>query len=296
MNEKEKKEKNSPSTAGYICFSRACAAQERDALMRGSDNLAQIFLPTWAWVVSKIPTLRKIFIGKIAPAGIYQYVIARTKVFDESYLVALKDQFAQIVILGAGMDTRALRMAAMNSGTRIFELDIPRIQQAKIRILSKKKVHLPKELVFVPIDFNTSDLLSVLTEAGFCPNQTTLFLGEGIIMYLDAAAVEHLFRFIRETSASGSRVTFDFVYASVLRKEQQYYGEKGLFDTVSQAGEGWTFGIEKGTEEKFLQDRGFKLVSFFTPADLEQKYFTTREGRLIGRVNGTHCIALAELN
>jgi len=88
-------------------------------------------------------------------------------------------------------------------------------------------------------------------------------------------------------------VTFDFIYASVLRRENRYYGEKGIFERVSKAGEPWTFGIEEGEIENFLSERGFKVKSFHTPSDLEKAYLMENDGAFFGRINGTHCIVTA---
>lgn len=117
-------EHKASNTAGYTCFSRACASHEKDKRFRGSDNLAEIFLPLGARVILAAPFLRRLFMRNIAPPGIYEYVLARTKLLDEVFVDALKNRFTQIVLLGAGFDTRALRFKSRNVGSKIFELDI----------------------------------------------------------------------------------------------------------------------------------------------------------------------------
>jgi O-methyltransferase involved in polyketide biosynthesis len=88
-------------------------------------------------------------------------------------------------------------------------------------------------------------------------------------------------------------VVFDYLRASVLRRENRYYGEKEIFETVSRAGEGWTFAIEEDGIDAFLSERGFRIVSHHTPSDLEKAYLTTDDGAHFGRINGTHCIVVA---
>jgi len=293
--EKRTKEEKASSTAGYTCFSRACATREKDERYRGLDTLAEIFLPGFAIVILNVPFLRKAFMGKVAPSGIYEYVIARTKVIDEIFIDGLARRVTQIVIMGAGMDTRALRFASKNQGTRIIELDIEKTQRPKIDILNRKQVTLPQELVFAAIDFNKQSLSDVLMNAGFQRNKPSLFLWEGVTMYLKSDAVDSTLAFIRESTTKGSQVVFDYLYASVLRRENKFYGEKEIFDTVSKAGEGYTFGIEEGEIEKCLTERGFKLMAHYTPSQLEDKYFKTDDGRVPRRINGTHCIVLAEV-
>jgi len=256
--------------------------------------MAEVFLPLGARVVLNVPFLRKLFMRKVAPPGIYEYVLARTKLLDEIFINALENHFSQVVLLGAGFDTRALRFSSRNKGTKIFELDIPTTQQPKIDILSRKKVLLLKELFFVPIDFNKQSLSDVLFSAGYAERQKSLFLWEGVTMYLTPDAVDSTLGFIRNSAAEGSIVAFDYIYASVLRRENRFYGEKEIFETVSRAGEGWTFGIEEGAIERFLSERGFKMISHHTPSALEQTYLTAG-GIRFGRINGTHCIVTASV-
>jgi methyltransferase (TIGR00027 family) len=227
------------------------------------------------------------------PPGIYEYVCARTKVMDAVFLAALEACFAQIVLLGAGFDTRALRFADRNHATRVFELDVPTTQAPKLDIFRKKKLDIPPELVFASIDFDREDIFEVLTGAGYQDGQQTLFLWEGVSMYLTAQAVDGTLAFIREHAAPGSQIIFDYIYASVLRRENRYYGEQGIYETVAKTGEGWKFGLEEGEVVPFLAVRGFDMLAHYTPVELEKLYLTAEDGKLHGRVNGTHCIALA---
>jgi methyltransferase (TIGR00027 family) len=286
-------EREGSSTAGYTCFSRACATRERDERFRGPDYLAEIFMPPIPNILLNVPFLRKLCMRKLFPSGIYEYVTARTRVFDEAFVDALERGFSQIVLLGAGMDTRAFRFQEKNRGTTIFDLDIHATQRYKREVLERKKIAPPAELVFAPIDFNKQPLADVLSEAGYQEGQQTLFLWEGVTMYLEADAVDGTLAFIRSSAAEGSIVVFDYVRASVLRYENTLYGEKDVRGTVARAEEGWIFGIEDGAIEGFLTGRGFKLLSHYTPSDLETIYLTAEDGAKFGRINETHCIAIA---
>lgn len=212
---------------------------------------------------------------------------------DRVFVDALDRGFPQIVLLGAGMDTRTLRFQSRNKGATIFELDIHATQYYKLKVLKRKKIVLPKTLVFSPIDFRKQHLADVLSVAGYQEKQKTLFLWEGVTMYLNAEAVDGTLSFIRSSAAEGSVVAFNHIHASVLRRENTLYGEQGVFDTVARTGEGWTFGIEAGAIEGFLVERGFTLHSHYTPSDLETAYLTAEDGTRFGRINGTHCIVIA---
>jgi methyltransferase (TIGR00027 family) len=283
-------------TAEFTCLARAFAGREKEARFRGPDHLAEILIPPIPRLVVILPPLRRFFIKKFIAPGIYEYVLARTKIMDSEFIHALETDFPQIVLLGAGFDTRALRFADLNQGTRIFELDIETTQQPKIGVLLQKKIKIPEELRFVPIDFDKESLFKALSEAGYQEKQKSLFLWEGVSMYLSAQAVDETLGFIRTCSASGSRIAFDYIFASVLRQEGDLYGEREAYNMVSKVGEGWTFGIEAGEIERFLAVRGFEIVAHYAPAELERIYLTAENGYRYGRVNGTHCIVIASVN
>jgi methyltransferase (TIGR00027 family) len=286
-------ERKGSSTAGYTCFSRACATREPDERFRGPDYLAEIFMPPIPNILLNVSLLRKLCMRRLFPSGIYEYVTARTQLLDEVFVDALARGFSQVVLLGAGMDTRALRFQDRNKGTTIFELDINATQRYKREIYKRKKTALPDTLVFVPIDFIKQRLADVLSEAGYRDRQQTLFLWEGVTMYLEAEAVDSTLAFIRSSAAEGSIVAFDYVRASVLRYENTLYGEKAAYSTVARAEEGWIFGIEDGAIEGFLTERGFELLSHYMPSDLEAAYLTVEDGTRFGRINETHCIVIA---
>jgi methyltransferase (TIGR00027 family) len=288
-------ERKGSSTAGYTCFSRACATREKDERFRGPDYLAEVFLPLIPQILLNVSFLRKWCMRRLFPSGIHEYVLARTKLLDKVFVDALDRGFPQIVLLGAGMDTRALRFQAKNKGAMIFELDIDSTQRYKRKVYKRRKTALPDTLVFVPINFNKQRLADVLSETGYREGQQTLFLWEGVTMYLEAEAVDRTLAFVRNSGAGGSIIAFDYIYASVLRRENTLYGERGGFDRVAQVGERWTFGIETGAIEGFLVERGFKMLAHYTPSDLEAAYLAADDGTRFGRVNGTHCIVVAEI-
>jgi O-methyltransferase involved in polyketide biosynthesis len=113
-------------------------------------------------------------------------------------------------------------------------------------------------------------------------------------MYLQPESVDTTFKTICDYAGKGSWVVFDYIYASVLRNEGIYYGEKEIVHTVSGAGEQWLFGIEKGQIEQFLARYALQLIDHKDAKDLENIYFTDSKGKVIGRVNGTHCLVTAE--
>jgi len=279
-------------TAQYTCICRAASFREKRECYQGADDIAYNLVPGIIKLILKSSLLCRICGKYLAPRGIYEYVIARTKYIDSEFCDALKKTFDQIVIFGAGFDSRAERFDHLNKSTKIFELDAPVTQQEKLKAFSKRKITIPENLVFVSINFNKESLSSKLIEAGFETSRKSMFLMEGVTMYLTSGAVDVTFSFIQHGSATGSRVVFDYVNAGVLRNENKYYGEKDIFKTVSRAGEAWTFALEPGELEGFLSRYGLSLIDHRNALELEKKYFRNPEGKILGKINGTHNIAV----
>jgi len=281
-------------TAQMTCLSRACSALEKNPCYRTEDDIAPLLLPGGLKPFIHFKPVRNIFTKMAAPKGIYEYVIARTKYIDAVFKDALKESFDQILIFGAGFDTRALRFRDILGDTVVFELDVPVTQQAKIGQYRKRHLTVPLNLKFIAIDFDQECLPTKLDAAGFLKQARTLFILEGLIMYLQPESVHATFQIIRDYAGDGSRVAFDYVYASVLRREGTHFGEASIVRKVSRAGEQWHFGIEEGRIASFLSKYGLRLMNHKDSEALEKTYFSDRPGHVIGRVNSTHCLVTAE--
>ena len=196
---------------------------------------------------------------------------SRTTFYDE----ALERRLAgidQLVILGAGFDTRAYRLPA---GTRVqcFEIDTPKTQAFKRDMLKKAGVDTSR-VIYVPADFMKDDWLGKLVDAGFEPNKPSFFLWESVTMYLDREAVESTLRKIAGTAA-GSAVAFDYLSAEII-------DSRSLFMRYARAvlkatGEPLRFGIDNTPPVRervaaFLESCGLKLEG--------QRNFGQESGRM----------------
>ena len=293
MNEK-RIERTTSRTAAMTCMSRAASYLESNRHYHSNDHIALKILPGFIRVLIHISFFRNLLVRIFAPRGIYEYVIARTKYIDAEFEKALADRFDQILIFGAGYDSRALRFGDQTQHTRVFELDESHTQQAKIEQLNKRHLRIPSNLVFIAIDFEKESLSQKLDMAGFQKGQRNLFIMEGLLMYLEPESVRETFQIITEYGSPGDRVVFDYIQASVLRHEKTLYGEAELIKSVHKAGEPWRFGIESGEIDSFATAQGFQVNDHKCARELEAIYFQDKAGRTAGRVNGTHCIATLE--
>jgi methyltransferase (TIGR00027 family) len=279
-------------TAEMTCMTRAASFYEKTPMYKSNDYVAPKLLPKFFTPIIKVGMLRKFFTNKF-PSGMYEYVISRTKFIDSIFQNAVSSEFHQILIFGAGFDSRGIRFADSNKKTIIFELDAPITQEAKINQLKKRGVEIGPHITFISIDFNKESLEDKLIESGFSKNKRSLFILEGLTMYLDPEAIDSTFHVIDQFAGTGSEVVFDYVYLSVLNGENLYYGESEVMKQVNDANEPWSFGIEKGKLESFLNDKNLKLICSLNSEDLENRFFKDEHGIIIAKVNGTHCITYA---
>jgi methyltransferase (TIGR00027 family) len=278
-------------TAEWTCLSRAISSLEKSPHYRSDDFLALSLVPGFIRLLFHIPFGGRLLLKVFAAKGMYEYVIARTKYIDAVFKRALSERFAQVLLFGAGFDTRALRFQKEAGEARIFELDAAVTQEAKIGQYRKRGLGIPSNVVFVPIDFDKESLTLKLDQAGFKAGQKTLFILEGVSMYLEPESVDQTFRTIQELAGAGSEVVFDFIQASVLRHEGTRYGEKGTTKTMAKTGEPWRFGLEEGEIGPFLSRYGFELRDRRDARDLEEMFFQDPAGGVVGRINATHCLA-----
>ena len=285
-------ETKSSRTANFACLLRAASYVDRRQCYSGTDHIAYVLVPAFFKLILKSRWLFRLFSRPFFPSGMYEYVIARTRYFDAVFVEALEHDFDQIVIFGAGFDSRALRFANLNRGTRVFELDAPTTQREKLKAYQSKKLVIPENLVFIPIDFNKESVADKMAQAGFIAGKKSLFLLEAVTMYLPQDAVESTLRFIKDVSGMRSIIVFDYIYAGVLRKENKYYGERGFsLKTLARVGEEWTFALEEGEVEQFLGRYGFSLRDHSGKPELEDRYFRDSDGAIVGKINGTGAIA-----
>lgn len=148
----------------------------------------------------------------------------RTKFLDECVREGLMAGLDQVVLLGAGFDARGLRMTEMETRrATVFEVDTPEQLARKRRALAAAGIRLPERIVHVPFDFDTPDfdveLGGALEMAGFRAGAGALFVWEGVIGYIDDAAIEQSLRFMASAGGPRSRVAFTFADESYLGME-----------------------------------------------------------------------------
>lgn len=286
-------------TAEATCAFRTIGAIDPDPKTRNPDYLAKHFVnPEWE---QRFPGLgldweaAKIAMDQMK-SGAFYYVNARTLHMDALLVQALKEGCRQVVVLGAGFDSRAYRFHEAYPQVRFFEVDLPATSADKQVRVEKFLGRRPDWVSYVPIDFNTQTLADVLAAANFQTDQKTFYVWEGVTYYISQAGVDNTLRFIAEHSAPGSTVVFDYLLADVaLGLDYAAYGARRVTFYVASRGEPYVFGVDPRHAETFVNLRGLEVLADLDPAQLTQRYLIRSDGTVSGKISGFFHIVLARV-
>lgn len=238
-----------------------------------SDPYAALFLNGWRkWVYqsARFDAGRRMIerlLDRNSP-GARAAGVARTQWIDAEVARALED-CRQLVLLGAGFDTRAYRLAAAQR-VKTFELDRSETSLAKRSILRRNMGSLPEQLEFVAIDFNNQSVSDALGSAGFDLTRPACFVWEGVSNYLSAEAVDEVLRQISK-AAAGSVLLFTYIDHKVLEQPDQFPGAPKLLSRLRSYGEPWTFGLHPEEISQYLSARNLRLLEDVGVADIWQR-------------------------
>lgn len=260
-------DKQSSTTAEGMAIIRAIEASRPENVRICYDPFARSLIPAYKFYGSKWFIDSGLY-GRLAP-GAVEFITARERYIDDFLIACLSEGLDQVVMLGAGFDTRAYRIAGIDK-TRVFEVDHPATQAEKLIRLKKIPGLAAGHVTFVSVDFNTQSLGERLASAGYSDQAKTLFIWQGVTEYLTPEGVDASLAFIAGHSGPGSAVIFDYFYTQTLRD----MNSKSASRILKAVGERLTFGIDEGRIEPFLAARGFRDIRSVEGQDLKKLYFT----------------------
>jgi methyltransferase (TIGR00027 family) len=266
-------ENQSSLTAEYMALFRALESSRPADTRLFSDPYAPLFLHSWRKCLSALAKCGvgrgwiEALIDRNAP-GARSAGIARTRWIDDEAEQALA-VVPQLVLLGAGFDTRAYRLPAMERVTA-FELDFPTTSRAKRAVFQRRFGVLPAQVRFVEIDFNSHSLAGALQSAGFDHAQPACFIWEGVTNYLSAEAIDQALRQIA-LSAPGSILLFTYIHRDVLDHPERFPGAAEITSRLHSYGEPWTFGLHPDEIRAYLAARGLRLMKDVGIAEVREQ-------------------------
>jgi methyltransferase (TIGR00027 family) len=181
------------------------------------------------------------------------YLDARTRFFDRVVVGAIGRGVHQIVLGAAGYDGRAFRYA--RSGVSWFEVDHPATQRDKRARLDRLGIA-ARHVRFVEADFTRDPVAERLTAAGLDPAQPSLFLLEGVAVYLESAVLERVLREFRQVARVGSRLAIS-VSPSGTRAEARSRFQAA----VASLGEPARSTLEAGAATELLARTGWPVMT-----------------------------------
>jgi len=262
---------------GVAAF-RAIEAQKPEAERICDDRYARALIPGGFLIFLTQLMVTSGLYDRMAPGAI-PFVVGRERYIDDYLKTCLGEGLDQIVLLGAGFDTRAYRIPGIER-TRVFEIDQAATQTVKLERLKKILDPLPAHVTFVPMDFNTQELGERLQSSGYREQGRALFIWQGVTYFLTAEGVDRTLAFIAGHSGPGSAVIFDYIFNETLHETTRGYG-RSLQQAARVSGEAYLFGIDRGRVGSFLAERGFRDVVDMQLEAIKSKYFTGPNARRV---------------
>jgi methyltransferase (TIGR00027 family) len=211
-------------------WAKSLAGEEGDALMETWDAIQP---PVGLWVAVRTAFIDDCLLRRIAPSG----------------------PCRQVVILGAGLDTRAARL--LRDGVRTFEVDHPMTQRVKRERVARLKGYPADKATYVSCDFATEDFLDRLVASGFDPDVPAYFVWEGVTLYLTEEVVRATLSRIASTHPQ-STVIFDHIGKKLVDRQISHAMDVGTVQGVAELGEPFRWGTNHVLP--LLYEVGFRRV------------------------------------
>jgi methyltransferase (TIGR00027 family) len=210
----------------------------------------------------------------------YGTVIIRTRYAEDALAEAVARGVRQFVIVGAGMDSFALRRPAFAADVEVFELDHPDTQEVKLERLAECGVQPPPGVQFVATDLGVEGIDEALMRSSFDSGQPSFFSWLGVTVYLTREANMKTLQAIASCGAPGSELVFDFIDQRTFDSpptEADAARARAQFASVSEA---WVSGFRSPELAEDLRAVAFELLEDLSPDDLRERYCTAREDEL----------------
>jgi len=207
--------------------------------------------------------------------------LARARFVEELVVERQGDGVDQFVILGAGLDTTALRRRDLADQLRIFEVDEPGTQRWKQARIAELGMAMPDNLTFAPIDFESDvSWLDQLARVGFTRARRSVVASTGVTQYITADALSTTMRQIAGLrSGTTFACTFMLPASSIAPAERELRARTEAM--AAKRGAPWISTYEPEEMLRLARQAGFATVGHVSPSDWDASYFN-------GRTDGLH--------
>jgi methyltransferase (TIGR00027 family) len=214
------------------------------------------------------------------------FTTARSRISEDALSKAVETGIRQIVILGAGLDTFALRNPHGASEIRIYEVDHPATQAWKRECLAEAQIALPPWLIFVPVDFERDDVGEKLVAGGFQQNSPAFFTWLGVVPYLTQDAIGRTLDYI--ASIQNSEMVFDYMAPEAFSEELRQI-EKERTEQLKKIGERSVCRFEPAGIAAILRSHGFYDIEDISFQEIATRFGGAVQGLAPGHI-GVHVV------
>jgi methyltransferase (TIGR00027 family) len=220
-------------------------------------------------------------------------MIARARFIEDHLLNGVERGVSQYIILGAGLDTFALRRADLQDRLTVFEIDHPATQESKRARLRAAGLACPPNLHFLPADFGRESVFEILRRSPYSSDRAAFFSWAGVTYYLARETVLAVLRSIRGVAAPGSCLAFDYLDLDAFDPRKASARIRVMMERVRQIGEPMVSGFDPEHLPAALAEVGFHVIEALGPQEQLGRYFKGRRDDLRAP---EHChLVLAEV-
>jgi methyltransferase (TIGR00027 family) len=212
-----------------------------------------------------------------APASI----LARARYAEDRLLEAVQRGVAQYVLVGAGLETFAVRRPDLQDRLQVFEIDHPATQAFKQQALSRAGIAFPPNLHFVAADLETVPVADALRASSFDPEAPSVFSWQGVVVYLTLSAIRDTLRSIRSVSAPGGLLLLSYLDGDAFRDGKASARVRQMIEATRAIGEPFVTGFDPPVLREELAAARFELVENVDTDEQDRRYFG-------GRTDGYH--------
>jgi methyltransferase (TIGR00027 family) len=263
-------------TAEYMALFRAVETAERPPRRLFEDSYAIPLLSGTLKTLAQIAQLP--FVGRLVPVVLdfgwprtRSSGVVRTRFIDDLVREAIRTGAQQLVLLGAGFDSRPYRLEEAR-GISVFEVDHPATQRTKCERLQDSLGSLPRNIRFVAVDFEKDNLERELARADFDDKTPAVVVWEGVVSYLTELAVRGTLSTLSRLLPPSSRLIFTYVDKAALDGSINFPGSRRWKSRVRRSREPFIFGFAPATLAQTLRAYGFVLQSDLATADAARQY------------------------
>jgi len=202
--------------------------------------------------------------------SIRKAIVLRARYMDDYAEASIAEGCRQVVLLGAGYDSRYLRTPGFRD-IPVFELDLESTQQVKKALTRRLFGCLPANVTYIATNLAVDSISQKLLAAGFRRELKTLFIWEGVTLFLNEEIIAETFGHIAELGP-GHRLTFDFVPAELVDDETDYRGNRDLLRWCASINEPLTFGCSAVRMRQMLCAAGFGNVQIRNMREAHRMY------------------------